>query len=86
MSRERKHLIRQDKIDKDRQQTRFTTTGSIDKKRAILASKKNIKAKADDIVHCPFCLWRGKLLKFIVSTKKGFSSYMESQSRKLRSF
>ena len=74
MSREHRHLIRQEKTDKDRQQTRFTTTGTIDKRKAILASKKNIKAKANDIVYCPFCLWRGKLLRFAVSTKTGFST------------
>lgn len=64
----------QQKAKRDKQQSIFTDNGKINKPRKETIKKD--KLYLDSIVYCPFCLYRDKLSKFLVSEgKKGISTW-----------
>jgi len=72
MSREHKKYLREQKAHTDKQQTIF-------KNGTVILQSKSKKSSAVIVtdttqqVMCPFCLYQNKLVKFLVSTKKGIS-------------
>jgi len=69
---EHRKYIRQEAVKNDKSQSKFSNESSIVKpeKEAIQQANKE-KINLDKIVYCPFCLHRAKLIKFLVSDKKG---------------
>jgi len=72
MSREHRKYMREQQAYKDKQQTKFGEAGRL---KLIVKQKSNIYTVMDTTIQvmCLFCLHQDKLIKFLVSTKKGIS-------------
>ena len=70
-AKEHSHYIRSEKADRDKAQSKFSVQAEFIKPEA----PKEIKISPRLIVHCPFCLFRGKLQRFMVSDSQGISRY-----------
>lgn len=68
MSNEHRRYVREQKIITDKQQLRLDT---LDFMKSLLVVEQ-IELKLEQIVICPFCLFRAKLEKFLFSCGKGF--------------
>lgn len=72
MSRERRKWLRQELVRADRAQVCFSGDGQLLEKRARVVVEV-ASVDVSRVVFCPFCLFEGKLQRFLVSTKEGIS-------------
>jgi len=68
---EHKKYLMTEKSKTNKEQFRFTKNGNLEKP----ISKTNNKINLNNIVYCPFCLYKDKLSKFLTSDSKGISTY-----------
>jgi hypothetical protein len=55
----------------DKSQVKFETNGSL----STAHPHKKIIIDSEMVVYCPFCLYRDKLSKFLISDKRGISTF-----------
>jgi hypothetical protein len=71
MSRDAKRYRRQEKAKQDLAQLTFGSSGEVTPRKKVMFSSEAVDLSQE--VMCPFCLEKGVLQRFIVSTKTGIS-------------